>query len=428
MENNLDKQAGLYVPELESDACGIGLMANLNGNPLHTLVADALTILENMEHRGACGCEANTGDGAGILTQIPHEFFKLYAEANGISFPDAGKYGVGFCFLPKEAILKASCKAIIQVVVDHHDFELFMERQVPVDNTMIGFSALSTEPDMVQFFVSPRTPMTEVELERKLYVLRNAIVRAVAKAPVEISEVFYFSSFSCRTIVYKGQLTATQVRQYFDDLSDHFFKSAVALVHSRFSTNTVPKWKLAQPFRSIAHNGEINTVQGNVNWWNAREGDLTSNVFSKADLKILEPVCSRTLSDSGNFDSVLEFLIRDGMSLPHALMMMVPEAWHADESMPQFKKDFYEFHESVMEPWDGPASICFTDGRVLGATLDRNGLRPSKYCLTSDNFLILASESGALPVSQDKIIYKGNLRPGQILIADLDQALAKAGL
>ncbi|MCB0647016.1 MAG: glutamate synthase large subunit [Saprospiraceae bacterium] len=421
MEKNLEKQSGLYVPELESDACGIGLMANLNGSPLHTLVADVLTILENMEHRGACGCEANTGDGAGILTQIPHEFFSIYAEEQGVKLPLPGKYGVGFAFLPKDSTLKASSKAIIQVVVDNYDFELFLERVVPVDNSMIGFSALSTEPDMVQIFVSPRTEMAEKDLERKLYVLRNAIVRAVAKAHPEISELFYFSSFSCKTIVYKGQLTASQVRQYFNDLSDHFFKSAVALVHSRFSTNTVPKWKLAQPFRCIAHNGEINTVQGNVNWWNAREGDLESKAFDASELKVLKPVCSRTLSDSGNFDAVLEFLIRDGLSLPHALMMMIPEAWHNDDSMPQFKKDFYEFHEAVMEPWDGPASICFTDGKVLGATLDRNGLRPSKYCLTSDNFLILASESGVLPLNQDKIIYKGNLRPGQILIADLDQ-------
>ena len=421
MEKNLEQGKGLYVPELESDACGIGLMANLNGAPLHTLVADALTILENMEHRGACGCEANTGDGAGILTQIPHEFFKLYAEDRGIVLPGKGKYGVGFAFLPKDRILNASSRSMVEIYAEKYDFELLMVRDVPVDNTMIGFSALSTEPDMVQFFIKPMTEMSETELERKLYVLRNSIVRAVAKTHPEISEVFYFSSFSCKTIVYKGQLIATQVRPYFTDLSDHFFKSAVALVHSRFSTNTVPKWKLAQPFRTIAHNGEINTVQGNVNWWNAREKDLKSEVFSADDLKVLEPVCSKTLSDSGNFDAVLEFLIRDGLSLPHALMMMIPEAWHSDSSMPQYKKDFYEFHEAIMEPWDGPASICFTDGNVLGATLDRNGLRPSKYCLTSDNFLILASESGVLPIAQDKIIYKGNLRPGQILIADLDQ-------
>lgn len=422
MNNDNIKQQGMYVPELESDACGIGLMANLNAVPLHTLVSDALTVLENMEHRGACGCENNTGDGAGILIQLPHEFFTNYAQQCGHELPELGKYGVGFMYLPKDPMLSASCKAIVSATIKAQGYRLLFERQVPVDNALIGYTAKLTEPDMVQLFVVPNdVAVVDKQLEQRLYVLRNAIVRAIASAHPSLMEEFYFASFSCRTIVYKGQLTATQVRPYFPDLSDHYFKSAVALVHSRFSTNTVPKWKLAQPFRCIAHNGEINTVQGNINWWNAREKDLKSKTYSESDMAELLPVCSRTLSDSGNFDAVLEFLIREGVSLPHALMMMIPEAWHDDQQMPQFKKDFYEFHEYLMEPWDGPASIVFTDGRVLGATLDRNGLRPSKYCLTTDNILILASESGALPISQEKILYKGNLRPGQILIADLDQ-------
>lgn len=421
MINKTTNLKGLYVPEMESDACGIGLIANLNGNPLQTLVNDALTILENMEHRGACGCESNTGDGAGILTQIPHHFFKNVAQNASFSLPENGEYGVGFVFLPKDDKLNSDCRSIIDQVIERYNYELLFIREVPVDNSMIGFSALSTEPNMIQVFVRPTATQSINELERSLFVLRNAIVRAVVTKYPELAEVFYFSSFSSQTIIYKGQLTATQLRQYYPDLSDHYFKSAVALVHSRFSTNTVPKWKLAQPFRCIAHNGEINTVQGNVNWWNAREHDLDPKLYTKEQLEVLKPVCSATLSDSGNFDAVLEFMIRDGISLPHALMMMIPEAWHENDSMPQYKKDFYEFHEYIMEPWDGPASICFTDGKILGATLDRNGLRPSKYCLTSDNFLILASESGALPINQDKIIYKGNLRPGQILIADLDQ-------
>ncbi len=413
---------GMYTPGLESDACGIGLMANLNALPLHSLVSDALTVLENMEHRGACGCEANTGDGAGILLQIPHDFFLNHAKNHGLDLPSAGNYGVGFLFLPKDTALQNSCIKIMKDIISKLGFDYLFSREVPVDNSMIGFSALSTEPDMIQVFVSKKEFNQDSKiLERKLYVLRNAIIRAVSIAHPSLIEEFYFSSFSSQTIVYKGQLTAMQVRPYFNDLSDPLFKSAVALVHSRFSTNTVPKWKLAQPFRCIAHNGEINTVQGNVNWWNARENDLESGSFSKEDLTHLLPVCSNTLSDSGNFDAVFEFLIREGVSVPHALMMMIPEAWHDDVAMPQFKKEFYEFHEYLMEPWDGPASIVFTDGKVLGATLDRNGLRPSKYCLTTDNILILASESGVLPLDQSKIVYKGNLRPGQILIADLDK-------
>ncbi|HMP29410.1 MAG TPA: glutamate synthase central domain-containing protein, partial [Saprospiraceae bacterium] len=413
---------GMYTPQLESDACGIGMIANLNAVPLHSLVSDALTILENMEHRGACGCESNTGDGAGVLLQIPHEFFSHYAKEHGVSLPENGVYGVGFLYLPKEKNLQKSCLEVASKVIEEKGYELLFVRDVPVDNSMIGYSALNSEPDMVQIFVKHiEANLADKSLEKNLYVLRNAIVRAVVEKHPSLVEEFYFASFSCRTIVYKGQLTAMQVRPYFPDLSELNFKSAVALVHSRFSTNTVPKWKLAQPFRCIAHNGEINTVQGNVNWWNARENDLKSNTFSKEDMNVLLPVCSKTLSDSGNFDAVFEFLIREGISVPHALMMMIPEAWHDDVSMPEFKKQFYEFHEYIMEPWDGPASIVFTDGKVLGATLDRNGLRPSKYCLTKDNILILSSESGVLPLDQSRIVYKGNLRPGQILIADLDE-------
>jgi glutamate synthase (NADPH) large chain len=413
---------GMYTPQLESDACGIGMMANLNAVPLHSLVSDALTVLENMEHRGACGCESNTGDGAGILLQIPHEFFVQYTKNIDLTLPEKGEYGVGFLYLPKDLKLKNACIELMSSVIVDKDFELLAIREVPVDNSMIGYSALNSEPDMVQVFVKySKDKIADKALEKSLYVLRNSIIRKVVEEFPELKEDFYFTSFSCRTIVYKGQLTAMQVRPYFLDLSEINFKSAVALVHSRFSTNTVPKWKLAQPFRCIAHNGEINTVQGNVNWWNARENDLRSNSFTKEDMGVLLPVCSDTLSDSGNFDAVFEFLIREGVSVPHALMMMIPEAWHDDVSMPEFKKHFYEFHEYIMEPWDGPASIVFTDGKVLGATLDRNGLRPSKYCLTKDNILILSSESGVLPIDQSKIVYKGNLRPGQILIADLDE-------
>jgi len=418
---NGECEQGLYVPQYEKDACGIGLIAHLTSEKSFQIVSDALTMLENMEHRGACGCEENTGDGAGILTHIPHPFFSAYASSIKKHLPEVGHYAVGFTFLPKDNDIKQEIYTIINKVLELNHFRLLFVRPVPVDNTMIGKGALETEPDMVQLFVEPiDSTLVRHHMERRLYVLRNHIVRDVIKAFSFLKEIFYFTSFSSQTIIYKGQLTATQVRLYFRDLNDPLYSSAIAMVHSRFSTNTVPKWKLAQPFRCIAHNGEINTIQGNVNWWTAREKELTSDVYSTHDLKKLLPVCSPTLSDSGNFDAVLEFLFRNGYSMPHALMMMIPEAFQNDEGMDEFKKDFYSHYEPLMEPWDGPASICFSDGVVVGATVDRNGLRPSKYCLTSDDRIILASESGILAMPQENVIFKGNLSPGKILIADLD--------
>jgi glutamate synthase (NADPH) large chain len=414
-------QKGLYTPQLESDACGIGMIADLNSIAQHCIIENGLTILERMEHRGACGCEENTGDGAGILSQIPHKFFQTYASSVNVELPDQGKYAVAFFYLPKEKDLKTKCKETIFSCIQHFNFSILLERSVPVDNSMIGPSARASEPDMMQLIVVPNQKYERRKLEEKLYLLRTIITRTIVKKYEEIKEFFYITSFSALTIVYKGQLTASQLRQYYPDLSNKDFQSAIAMVHSRFSTNTVPKWKLAQPFRCIAHNGEINTVQSNINWWKAREKSLQSPNFSDEELKSIYPVCSVNKSDSANFDSVLEFLIRNGKSLPHALMMMIPEAWHQDENAPKYKKDFYAYHENIMEAWDGPASICFTDGVVLGATLDRNGLRPSKYILTKDNTLIIASEAGLLAIPQEDVLYKENLSPGQILIADLDE-------
>ena len=418
---NGESEQGLYLPQLEKDACGIGLIANLRAEKSFKIVSDALTMLENMEHRGACGCEENTGDGAGILTQIPHLFFKNHAESTGNKLPENGHYAVGFTFMPKDNKLSTSIISIIKNILVSHDFRVLFIRDVPTDNSMLGQGALDTEPNMIQIFVAPLDiKIVRQNMERRLYVIRNHIVREVVKTFPELKEVFYFPSFSSQTIIYKGQLRAIQIRKYFKDLLDENYTSAIALVHSRFSTNTVPRWKLAQPFRCIAHNGEINTVQGNVNWWTAREKELVSDVYSKEDFNHLLPVCSPTLSDSGNFDAVLEFLFRNGYSMPHALMMMVPEAFQNDEGMEKYKKDFYSHNEPLMEPWDGPASICFSDGIVVGATVDRNGLRPSKYCLTNDDRIILASESGVLEIPQENVIFKGNLSPGKILIADLD--------
>jgi len=418
MSKKLKKNKGLYVPQLEKDSCGTGLIANLNGTVSYELVSNALTMLENMEHRGACGCEPNTGDGAGILTHIPHNIF---VESCDFELPKKGNYGVAMMFMPKEKKESTLCKEIISICANDLEFELLGFREVPTDDTDIGFTALSTEPSIVQAFFSYKLKVDNNTLDRKLYILRRHITSEIHKLAETYKDSFYINSLSCDTIIYKGQLTSLQVRKYFLDLQNESYESAIALVHSRFSTNTVPKWKLAQPFRCISHNGEINTVQGNINWWKAREPFLKSELFSKKELDIIFPICDETNSDSSNFDGVLEFLLHAGRSIPHVLMMMIPEAHQNDVNAKKFKKDFYEYHEALMEPWDGPASITFTDGTLVGATLDRNGLRPSRYLLTDDNVLILASETGVLPVDQSKVILKDRLEPGKILVADLDE-------
>lgn len=411
---------GLYTPSLEKDACGTGFIANLDNIASHDLVANALTMLENMEHRGAVGFEPNTGDGAGIMTQIPHDFFKRKCEELGFSLPDFGEYGVGMVFFPKGRTLKNQAKALLSDYIDELGFDLLGYRPVPCDNTSLGQSANSVEPSMEQVFVKPRKAWRKQDLERKLYVLRKYATHQIHITYPKTADIFYISSFSYKTILYKGQLTTWQVGSYFKDLHDADYKSAIALIHSRFSTNTTPKWKLAQPFRYIAHNGEINTITGNINWWKSKESVMQSTVFTQDELEKLFPVCGQALSDSANFDNVLEFLIMSGRSMPHALMMMVPEAWQHDEQMPDYKKGFYEYHETMMEAWDGPAAVCFTDGIIVGATLDRNGLRPLRYTLTNDNWLVAASEAGVLEIPQEKVVKKGRLQPGKMLIADLD--------
>ncbi len=412
---------GLYIPELEKDACGTGLIADLNGRKSHQLVADALTMLENMEHRGACGFEANTGDGAGILVQAPHDFFMQECAQLGFSLPEYGRYGVGMVFFPIEPWLREQCRVIFDDYIDELGFDLLGYRPVPTNNTGLGASAIAVEPWMEQVFVQLKEPTDPETLERRLYVLRKFVTHQIQISFPAWRDHFYIPSFSYKTLVYKGQLTTFQLRSYFSDLQNPAFTSAIALVHSRFSTNTTPKWKLAQPLRYIAHNGEINTITGNLNWWKSREKVLESPLFEADELEKLKPICGEALSDSGNFDNVLEFLVLSGFSLAHALMMMIPEAWEHDDQMEDYKRAFYEYHKTLMESWDGPASICFTDGIVAGAMLDRNGLRPSRYVLTDDDRLIIASEAGALPVDQSKVLMKGRLQPGKILIADLKQ-------
>jgi len=417
----IEPNQGLYTPELEKDSCGTGLIANLNGIKSHQLIEDALSMLQNMEHRGACGCEPNTGDGAGILVQMPHDFFTKKARELGFELPEFGKYGVGVIFFPHDRNLRNQCRVLLNDYVDEMGLKVLGYRKVPTDNELLGESAIQIEPRIEQIFLAPVEDLDCKALERRLYVLRKYATHSIHQTFPQSSETFYIPSLSYKTISYKGQLTTNQVRPYFPDLHDELFKSAICLVHSRFSTNTVPKWKLAQPFRYIAHNGEINTIKGNLNWWRSRERLLESSTFTKDELEKLFPICGSGLSDSGNFDNVLEFLVLEGRSLPTALMMMIPEAWQHDDLMEAHKKSFYEYSENLIEPWDGPASICFTDGILVGATLDRNGLRPSRYCLTKDNVLVIASEAGALPVDPSTILLKGRLQPGKMLIADLDE-------
>lgn len=413
---------GLYHPSFEHDACGIGFVANIKGHKSHQHISDALTVLENMEHRGACGCESNTGDGAGIMIQTPHEFFFDECLKLGVHLPSFGKYAAGMLFFPKEIRLREECRDIFNRAAEKLGMEILAYRKVPVNNSGIGPTALSVEPEMEQVFVAcPDHISDPEEFERKLFVLRNYASHLV-NSTVRKDEIgFYIASLSHRVIVYKGQLTSHQVREYFPDLSHKRLVSAFGLVHSRFATNTFPSWKLAQPFRFIAHNGEINTLQGNLNWLKTSEKGFTTPYFSREEMEMLLPIVTEGQSDSACLDNMIELLTLTGRSLPHVMMMLIPEAWDGNEEMDPVKKAFYEFHSSFMEPWDGPASISFTNGKIIGATLDRNGLRPSRYCVTRDDRVIMASETGALPVEPALILEKGRLQPGKMFVVDMEK-------
>lgn len=413
---------GLYNPAFEHDACGIGFVANIKGNKNHQTIADALTILQNMEHRGACGCEANTGDGAGIMLQIPHEFFFDECLKQGVPLPRFQRYGVGMIFFPREIRLREECREIFLRAAEKLRLEVLCWRKVPVDTTDIGATALSVEPEIEQVFIACPDHITNPdEFERKLFVLRNYASHIIANTVREDEIGFYIASLSYKTIVYKGQLTSNQVRRYFSDLTNKRVVSAFGLVHSRFATNTFPSWKLAQPFRYIAHNGEINTLQGNLNWLKTSEPGFETPYFTDEEMDMLLPIVTNNQSDSACLDNMIELLTLTGRSLPHVMMMLIPEAWDGNAEMDAAKTAFYEFHACLMEPWDGPASISFTDGKVIGATLDRNGLRPSRYCVTTDDRVIMASETGALPVDQRLIKEKGRLQPGKMFVVDMEQ-------
>jgi glutamate synthase (NADPH/NADH) large chain len=416
------KESSLYVPEFEKDACGVGCIVNINGRKSHKTVKDALTMLKNMEHRGATGSDPETGDGAGILIQIPHGYYKNELREFGINLPDEGNYGLGMIFYPQHYATRKECRTIMNQLLKKMGFQLIGYRLVPVDGNVPGHESKSVEPYIEQIFIQHKDPnVMGDELERKLFVLRHYITHSINNLVESVNNEFYFSSLSSRTVIYKGQLKTDQVERYFLDLRQPDVKSALALVHSRFSTNTFPNWKLAQPFRYIAHNGEINTIRGNVIKMQSKEALMQSDLYTEEELKWLIPVTDKKNSDSSNLDALVELLTISGRNLPHVLMMLVPEAWQDNPHMDPERKAFYKYHAAMMEPWDGPAALFFTNGKQMGATLDRNGLRPVRYCITNDQRLIMASEAGAVAVQEDKIIEKGRLQPGKMLMADTEK-------
>ncbi len=411
---------GLYDPAFEHDACGIGFVVNIEGIRSHRIVEQALTVLENLAHRGGAGSEDNTGDGAGLLMQIPDKFFRRTCPYLGIELPPAGEYGVGMVFLPQQDVLRKKYELQIELFIKDQGLLLLGWRTLPVNKASLGQVAQNTQPCIRQVFIGSQRPDSQKDLlalERQLFVLRKRCENWVAGQASDESDSFYFASLSCRTIVYKGMLTAQQVGSFYIDLKSLDLESALALVHSRYSTNTFPSWERAHPYRYLIHNGEINTLRGNVNWMHARQAMLSSSLF-KDDLDKLMPVLSPDGSDSAVFDNCLEFLSLAGRSLPHAAMMMVPEPWHHHESMSDEIKALYEYHSHLIEPWDGPAAMAFTDGTQVGAILDRNGLRPSRYTLTKDGLVILASETGVLDIAPENILRRERLRPGRMLLID----------
>ena len=417
----LPPKQGLYDPHYEHDACGVGFVVNVRGRKSHAIVRDALTILINLRHRGACGCENNTGDGAGILVQMPHEFLQQACDEARIRLPAPKAYGCGLVFLPPDSAQRQRCEAEFERIVREEGQTLLGWRNLPTNNGTLGETARAGEPFIRQVFIGRDPKIAEdLAFERKLYVIRRRAENSIRYGHLEFGRWFYIPSLSHRTLVYKGMLMAEQLGPYFPELEDPLMQSALALVHSRFSTNTFPSWDRAHPYRFIAHNGEINTLRGNINWIHARQALFQSRLLGD-DLRRVLPVICPDGSDSAMFDNCLEMLVLSGRSLPHAIMMMIPEPWQHHESMSDTKKAFYEFHRFLMEPWDGPASISFTDGTRIGAVLDRNGLRPSRYYVTKDDTLVLASEVGVLDIPAENIQAKGRLQPGRMLLVDTEQ-------
>jgi glutamate synthase (NADPH/NADH) large chain len=411
---------GLYDPRNEHDACGIGFVANVSGVKSHDIILKGIEILINLTHRGACGCDPQTGDGAGVLIQIPHAFFEAECSRLGMGLPSPGEYGVGMVFLPVEPHERMLCEALLEEIVRDEGLTVLGWRDTPVNANTIGRLARSTQPYVEQIFIKRAYGMDEDALERKLYVIRKRAEKEVSQTDLHEKSFFYIPSLSARTIVYKGLLLAPQIVNFYVELSNPEVRSALCLVHQRFSTNTFPTWHLAHPYRYLCHNGEINTLRGNVNWMHARTSELASPLFGE-DIKKLEPIIAPGGSDSANLDNAVEMLVLAGRSLPHVMEMLIPAAWVSDPTMPEDVKAFYEYHASLMEPWDGPAAVAFTDGRVIGAKLDRNGLRPGRYVVTNRGLVIMASEAGVLPVDPEEVRSKGRLEPGRMLLVDTEK-------
>ena len=413
--------SGLYHARHEHDACGVGFIAHMKGEKSHSIIEQGLLILKNLNHRGAVGADPKSSDGAGVLIQLPDRFLREEMAKQGVALPRFGQYGVGMVFLPQEPASRFACEYEIERAIKEEGQVLLGWRDVPVDSSDLGDSVKQLEPVIRQVFIGCGSSVTVVDaLERKLYIIRKSSGHAIQALKLEHGKEFYVPSMSARTIVYKGLLLADQVARYYTDLQDPRVVSALAMVHQRFSTNTFPTWDLAHPFRLIAHNGEINALRGNVNWIRARTGAIASRILG-GDLDKIWPLIYDGQSDSASFDNALELLVMAGYPLAHAVMMMIPEAWEGNAQMDAGRRAFYEYHAAMMEPWDGPAAIAFTDGRRIGATLDRNGLRPARYIVTSDDLVIMASEVGVLPISEDRIVKKWRLQPGKMFLVDLEK-------
>ena len=411
MHNSMPPASGLYDPRFEHDACGVSFVVDVQGRKSHSIVAMGIGALCRMEHRGATGAEVETGDGAGVLIQVPHKFL---SDVASFPLPAAGQYGVGMAFLPADAGNRSLAVTAIENIIREEALEVLGWREIPVNPACLGESARRVMPYFSLMFVRATNGASGIDLDRLLFIARKRIEHELSE-----QQQTYFPSLSARTLIYKGMLTTPELAQFFPDLLDERMESSMALVHSRFSTNTFPSWPLAHPYRYIAHNGEINTVQGNRNWMRTRESMLSSDLLP--GLERAFPICAMGGSDSASFDEVLELLHLGGRSLPHAVLMMIPEAWENHATMDEHKRAFYRYHASLMEPWDGPACIAFTDGTLIGAVLDRNGLRPSRYWVTDDDVVIMASEVGVVDIDQAKIVKKGRLQPGRMLLIDTAQ-------
>jgi glutamate synthase domain-containing protein 1 len=414
---SIPEAQGLYHPQNEHDNCGMGLVASIRGEKSHDIIRKGLEVLINLTHRGAAGCDPETGDGAGILIQIPHAFFSKVCVDLGMKLPAAGAYGVAMCFLPVEKHSRLKCEGVLERIAQEEGLKLLGWRDTPVNGDAIGREARATQPYIEQLFVARPEGMSEDAFERLLYRVRRRTENEVVASNIEDKDTFFIPSFSCRTIVYKGLMLAPQIEKFYFELANPLVMSALALVHQRFSTNTFPSWKLAHPYRYIAHNGEINTIRGNVSWMTARQSLLQSSLYD-GQIDKHYPVIMPGGSDSASLDNAVEFLYQSGRSLPHVMAMLIPEAWAGNPDMDEDKRAFYEYHASLMEPWDGPAAIAFTDGRVIGATLDRNGLRPGRYIVTKDDLVVLASEAGVIEVPAEDVRKKGRLQPGRMFLVD----------